>query len=93
MQTKERKIKRKIRDIEIPEKVFQSLSEKASSEDTDLKKYVENLLIKEVELMEDSEVYKQLKSDDPDGEKMLTDKEQDEFENWLGLNLLLLRVN
>lgn len=85
MQTKERKTNRKIRDIEVPEKVFQTLSEKALSEDTDLKKYVENLLIKEVELMEDSELYKQLKAEDQDGDVMLTDKEQSEFENWLGL--------
>ncbi len=52
---------------------------------TNLKKYIEDLLVREMEDMEDAEVYKYLVASRPDGKVMLSDKEQEEFERKLGL--------
>ena len=69
--------------IDIREDVFQALSIKAATMGTTLKKYIEDLLIKEVEGMDDAAVYKYLSSTRPDGKVMLNNQEQEDFENWL----------
>lgn len=51
--------------------------------DTNLKKYIEDLLVSEMKDMDDAEVYKYLVAFRPDGKVMLNDKEQSDFENWL----------
>lgn len=69
--------------IDIPENVFQALSIKAAAMGTNLKKYIEELLIREMEDMEDAEVYKYLVATRPEGKVMLSEQEQADFESWL----------
>lgn len=69
--------------IDIPENVFQALSIKAAAMGTSLKKYIEELLVREMENMDDAEVYRYLSATRPEGKVMLSDKEQADFENWL----------
>lgn len=71
--------------IDIPENVFQVLSLRATSMGTNLKKYIEDLLVREMEDMDDAEVYKYLVASRPEGKVMLSDKEQEEFERKFGL--------
>lgn len=71
--------------IDIPENVFHALSIKAAAMGTNLKKYIEELLVREMEDMEDAEVYKYLVSTRPEGKIMLSESEQDEFERKMGL--------
>lgn len=69
--------------IDIPENVFQALSIKAAAMGTNLKKYIEELLVREMEDMEDAEIYKYLVATRPEGKVMLSKDEQADFENWL----------
>lgn len=69
--------------IDIPENVFQALSIKAAAMGTNLKKYIEELLVREMEDMEDAEIYKYLAATRPEGKVMLSKDEQADFENWL----------
>ena len=69
--------------IDIPENVFQALSIRAAAMGTNLKKYIEGLLVREMEDMEDAQIYKYLVSTRPEGKVMLNEQEQAEFENWL----------
>ncbi len=50
---------------------------------TNLKKYIEDLLIRESEDMDDAEVYKYLASTRPEGKVMLNTEEKKDFEDWL----------
>lgn len=72
--------------IDIPEEVFSTLSMKAAAMGMNLKKYIEHLLVKEAEEMDDAEVYKYLVATRPEGKVMLNEKEQADFENWLELH-------
>lgn len=65
--------------IDIPENVFQALSIKAAAMDTNLKKYIEELLVQEAEEMDDAEVYKYLVATRPEGKIMLNEQEKDDF--------------
>lgn len=69
--------------IDIPEDVFQILSVKAAAMGTNLKKYIEDLLVRETEDMEDTQIYRHLVASRPEGKVMLSEKEQADFENWL----------
>lgn len=69
--------------IDIPENVFQALSIKAAAMGTNLKRYIEQLLIREMEDMEDAEIYKYLVSTRPEGKVMLNEQEQADLESWL----------
>lgn len=69
--------------IDIPEDVFKYLSIKAAASGTNLKKYIEALLAKEVEDIDDSETYKYLCETRPEGNILLNEKETREFMNWL----------
>lgn len=85
----ETSIKNKRKVIDIPEDIFRYLSIKAAASGTNLKKYIEGLLAKDVEDLEDmddSETYAYLSKTRPEGHIMVDDKEQQEFEEWLGLN-------
>lgn len=70
-------IRRKL--IDIPENVFQALSIKAAAMGTNLKKYIEELLVQEAEEMDDAEVYKYLAATRPEGKIMLNEQEKDDF--------------
>lgn len=78
--------KRKV--IDIPEDIFRYLSVKAAMQGTNLKKYIEGLLAKDVEDMvagmNDNEAYQWLSRNEPDGHVRVGEKEKRDFENWLG---------
>ena len=65
--------------IDIPENVFQALTIKAAAMGTNLKKYIEELLVQEAEEMEDADVYKYLVATRPEGKIMLNEQEKDDF--------------
>ncbi len=65
--------------IDIPENVFQALTIKAAAMGTNLKKYIEELLVREIEDMEDAEIYKYLVSTRPEGKTMLNEREKEDF--------------
>lgn len=71
--------------IDIPEDVFRTLSVKAATMGTSLKKLIEEILIREAEDMDDAEVYKYLVASRPDGKIMLSDAEQEDFERKMGI--------
>ena len=75
--------------IDIPEDVFRYLSIKAVAQGTNLKRYIESLLAKDVEdmvaAMNDSEAYAWLLKHEPDGMVAVGEKEQEEFERKLGI--------
>lgn len=71
--------------IDIPEDVFLNLSIKAASYGTNLKKYIETLLEKDAEDMEDNSTYAYLSKTKPEGHVMVSGKEKKEFEEWLGV--------
>ena len=79
--------KRKV--IDIPEDVFRFLSVKAAMQGTNLKRYIESLLAKDVEDMvagmDDNETYRWLSKSEPDGHVKVEEKEKQDFENWLGI--------
>lgn len=56
-----------------------ALSLKATAMGTNLKKYIEHLLIQDAEEMEDAEIYKYLVATRPEGKSMLTEQEKDDF--------------
>lgn len=71
--------------IDIPENVFKYLSIKAAANGMNLKKYIENLIAKDVEDIDDSTTYEQLKKSDPAGLSAASEKEQQEFRKWLNI--------
>ena len=78
--------KRKL--IDIPAGVLHTLSIKASIEGTNLKNYIEDLLLIEadrIECLTDYKIYKNLLETDPEGKQYLNDAETLEFEKRLGL--------
>lgn len=50
---------------------------------TNLKNFIEQLLIKEANEMDDAEIYRYLTSTRPEGKIMLNDKEKTDFEKWI----------
>lgn len=71
-----------------PRDGFQALSIKAAAMGTNLKKYIEDLLVREMEDMDDAEVYKYLVSKKPEGKVMISETEQVEFEAWIDAHRL-----
>lgn len=78
-------LKTKRKNIDIREDVFHFLSIKAAASGTNLKNYIEKLLEKEVEDMDETATYQYLCATRPDGSAMLNEEESKEFENWLGV--------
>ena len=71
--------------IDIREDVYRFLSIKAAASGTNLKNYIESLLEKEVEDMDEAATYRYLCNVRPDGDVELTEEETKDFENWLGI--------
>lgn len=71
--------------IDIPEDTFRVLSIKAAAMGTNLKKLIEEIIIREAEELDDAAVYNYLVSTRPEGKKILNLSEQDEFERRMGL--------
>ncbi len=76
-------IRTKRKNIDIREDVFHFLSIKAAASGTNLKNYIETLLEKEVEDMDEAATYQYLCNTRPDGAVALDEKETEDFENWL----------
>ena len=75
----------KRKNIDIREDVYRFLSIKAAASGTNLKNYIEALLEKEVEDMNEAATYQYLCTVRPDGNVELSEEETKDFENWLGL--------
>ena len=73
------------KNIDIREDVYRFLSIKAAASGTNLKNYIEALLEKEVEDMDEAATYQYLGNVRPDGDDELTEEEAKDFENWLGV--------
>jgi hypothetical protein len=69
--------------IDLPENVFHYLSIKAAANGQNLKNYIESLLAKDAEGMEDSATYTDLLKVRPEGMIMLDQQEKRDFEQWL----------
>jgi hypothetical protein len=78
-------LQKKRKNIDLPVDTFRNLSIRAAAEGTNLKAYIENLLIVEANLFSDEELYKFLNNTKPNGNVFLNESEQTAFENWLGL--------
>ena len=73
--------KRKI--IDLKEETFKVLSVMAARQGTNLKRLIENLLDKKAEEYKESETYRYLSENYPDGKVMLEKEEKKEFMDWL----------
>ena len=73
------------KNIDIPEPVFKILSIKAAAAGTNLKRYIESILQREAENIDEKALYAYLCQNDPDGEIPLEDARQEDFERWLGV--------
>ncbi|MCM1041934.1 MAG: hypothetical protein NC324_03990 [Bacteroides sp.] len=71
--------------IDIREDVFRALTVKAAATGINLKKYIEQLLIKEASEMEDAELYRYLVSTRPEGKEMVDGQEKEDFMHRHGL--------
>ncbi|MGN1239136.1 MAG: hypothetical protein ACI4UW_09435 [Muribaculaceae bacterium] len=72
--------------IDIPDDVFRTLSVKAATMGLNLKNYIEQLLVREANEMDDADIYRYLVSTRPDGKVMLEAREKEDFEQWLESN-------
>ena len=71
--------------IDLKEDTFKSLSVMAARQGTNLKKLIENLLDKTAEEYDDSEAYRYMTENYPDGKVKLDKNERKEFMDWLGV--------
>ena len=78
-------VQTKRKNIDIREDVYRFLSIKAAASGTNLKRYIESLLEKDVEDMDEVATYQYLCTVRPDGDVELSEEESKDFENWLGL--------
>ncbi len=69
--------------IDLKEDTFKALSVMAARQGTNLKKLIENLLDKTAEEYDDSEAYRYLSENYPDGKVKLDGKERKDFMEWL----------
>lgn len=76
-------LRTKRKNIDIREDVFHLLSIKAAASGTNLKNYIETLLEKDVEDINEAAIYRYLCDTKPDGNQVLNEKETEEFEKWL----------
>lgn len=79
----EKERKRKI--IDLNEDTFKVLSIKAAEEGTNLKALIEKSLDELAENIRDSQLYSYLLRTYPEGKEIVSNKEKEEFESWLGL--------
>lgn len=75
----------KKRIIDLKEDTFKALSVMAARQGTNLKKLIENLLDKTAEEYDDSEAYRYMSENYPEGKVKLEKNERKEFMDWLGV--------
>lgn len=78
-------VEKKRKNIDIPAHTFRILSVRAASEGRSLKSFIENILVEEANSMSDEELYHFLIKNKPQGNVSLSEAEQEDFENWLGI--------
>lgn len=71
--------------IDLKEDTFKALSVMAARQGTNLKNLIESLLDKTAEEYDDSEVYRYISENYPDGQIKLEKNERKEFMDWLGV--------
>ena len=71
--------------IDLKEDTFKALSVMAARQGTNLKKLIESLLDKTAEEYDDSEAYRYMTENYPDGKVKLEKNERKEFMDWLGV--------
>ena len=71
--------------IDLKEDTFKALSVMAARQGTNLKRLIENLLDKTAEEYDESEAYRYLSENPPEGKVMLEKEERKEFMDWLGV--------
>ena len=71
--------------IDLKEDTFKSLSVMAARQGTNLKRLIENLLDKTAEEYDDSETYRYLSDNYPEGHMRLDENERKGFMDWLGV--------
>ena len=71
--------------IDLKEETFKVLSVMAARQGPNLKRLIENLLDKTAEEYDESESYRYLSDNFPDGKVMLEKEERKEFMDWLGV--------
>lgn len=71
--------------IDIPESVFRTLTIKSAAKGTNLKNYIENLVIRDAEDLEDAKDYAFLCKNNPEGNIPLDEEQQKAFEKFLGV--------
>ncbi len=76
---------RKRKLIDLDENTFKILSINAVKNGTNLKDYIETVLNKIADDIEDSELYTYLLKNFPEGQEMISNQEKKDFENWLGV--------
>lgn len=75
--------KRKV--IDLKEDTFKALSVMAARQGTNLKRLIENMLDKVASEYDDSEAYRYMSENYPDGKVKLEKNERKEFMDWLGV--------
>ena len=78
-------LEKKRKNIDIPIDIFRNLSIRAAAEGKSLKAFIENILILEANALSDEEIYRTLVFSKPAGNEYLSEQEQANFENWLGV--------
>jgi hypothetical protein len=78
-------IQKKRKNIDIPIDTFRSLSIKAAADGKSLKAFIEYLLIREANAVNEEELYKYLLDTKPEGNVYLDETAQKEFEDGLEL--------
>ena len=68
--------------VDIPEQTFKTLSVRAAASGTNLKAFIEKIL---VDYADDSHLYAYLCEKRPEGKDTFNEKETKSFEDWLGL--------
>ncbi|MCW3788356.1 hypothetical protein [Plebeiibacterium sediminum] len=76
---------RKRKLIDLDENTFKILSIKAAERGTNLKDLIEKSLDRLAENIEETELYSYLVKAQPEGKQVISKKEKDDFENWLGV--------
>ena len=72
--------------IALKEDTFKALSVMAAKQGTNLKRLIESLLDKTAEEYDESESFRYLSENYPDGKVLLQKKERKEFMDWLGVD-------
>lgn len=71
--------------IDLKGDTFMSLSSMAASKGINLKRFIEELLDKIADDYDDNKIFAWLSENRPEGKVFLNEKEQADFENWLGV--------